>query len=109
MFMPAVRYDEKQIEKAITRIQEQFPEQIARIRFSIGEDWADYPAIFFRILLHDKYASDLTSPEPRRRFGDLLAQIMDAIKSEIDTDGLQPYFNFRTVSEQEQLRNPEWD
>ena len=35
--------------------------------------------------------------------------ITDALTREVHADDLQPYFSFRSVSEQEKLRDPKWD
>ena len=51
MFVPAISIDEEQLKRGVKKVESQFAADVARIRYSIGEDWANDPAIFFRILL----------------------------------------------------------
>ena len=48
-----VKYDRRQIEPAIGDVMNDFPGEIERIRYSIGNDWASEPALYFRVLLKD--------------------------------------------------------
>ncbi len=110
MSLTTIRYDREQLERAVRSVEARFPE-IERIIYTVGEDWANYPAIFIRILLKD---SPTTRGVPHdklevQRLGALASSIKEALRSDIHTDDLQPYFYFRSVSEQEELRDPKWD
>jgi hypothetical protein len=110
MSLTTIRYDRERLERAVKTVETQFPDKIERIRYSVGEDWADDPALFFRVLLKD--SSDtrmIRQDEGRKHIFDLSRVIIDALRSNVHADDLQPYFAFRSVSEQEKLRDPKWD
>ena len=111
LFAAATDYAEEEITSAITRVESKFPNQIKRISYRIGEDWSGSPAIFFRVLLtaNTTLAELLRLPSVRATAFELPAKITDSLRSELTTDVLQPYFAFRTVAEQEKLRDPDWE
>jgi hypothetical protein len=74
----------------------------------VRDDWADEPALFFRVLLKDRE----DAPSQLRHPDDVLAlcsSIMTDIRTAVRAYRIQPYFAFKWVSEQEQRRDPEWD
>ena len=106
----SVKHDQEQIERAVEQVEREFADKVQRIRYSVGKDWANDPAIFFRILIRDGVLDNIGSRELLRR--QLLAisyLITDALKSDLQIDTVQPYFSFRLVSEQEALCDAEWD
>jgi hypothetical protein len=111
VFIPAVKYDKEQIERGIAKVEQKFPNDIVRIRYSVGEDWSEAPALFLRVLLTDNInlIDYLRLPYRRAEVLAIQSALTAALRSEIDTDDLQLYFAFRSVSEQEKLRDPEWD
>lgn len=48
-----LRYSREEIEKAIEVVKRELPGQIEHTRYTIGDDWANEPALFFRKLLLD--------------------------------------------------------
>jgi hypothetical protein len=112
MSFTTVHYDRRLFERAVRSVERQFPDEIQHIRFTIGEDWADDPAVFFRVLLKDSPVTQmvrLDETRARQLFA-VTSRIGSAIKRELGSaDDLQSYFSFRSVSEQENLRDPEWD
>ena len=111
MFISAVDYDKEQIDRAVTVVREKFPNDVERIAYSVREDWADDPALFFRVLLKDREGT-LSQFRPPSRLDDVLSlcsSIMIDLRSAVRAYRLQPYFAFRWVSEQERLRDPEWN
>ena len=111
MFVPAISIDEEQLNRGVKKVESQFATDVARIRYSIGEDWAQDPAIFFRILVtKDMGPRDwIKLPEKRAEVLRISDGVSEALRNEINTDVFQPYFSFRTVSEQEKLHDPEWE
>ena len=77
---------------------------MVRIRFNPGEDWDGSPSIFFRTVITDE-ASD------ESRLRKLSIQVRDRLREAVDPSGLDlnAYFNFRNVSEQAAVNDPEWD
>jgi microcystin degradation protein MlrC len=90
-------------QEQIDRIAATFAPDVVRIRMMTGYDWADYPAIFFRVILSDDAA--------RNRLRVVTNAVRDRITEEFrlrETDH-HPYFRWRSESEQETLREPSWD
>jgi hypothetical protein len=92
------------INSAVRNVENTFSSQVARIAHSFGEDAMGSPSIFFRILVHDEEA-------PAARLHELAQRLSVALMNDARTDenGLHAYFNFRSVSEQEKLRDPDWE
>ena len=113
MLLSAVEYDKEQVERAIRLAQEAFPGEIEHIRYSAGDDWAQEPSLFFRVLLTDKNRlfERLRSEDPavQREVTVLCKDIIDTITASLKSDGYQPYFRFRTVAEQRKLRDANWE
>lgn len=93
------------VAQAIARLKASNRSDIANIVYSIGADATDEPSIFFRVLL-----TDLGSREERLAevTGRVAADLFDAINP-IEGWGLNPYFNFRSQSEQLKRRDPDWE
>jgi len=77
---------------------------VVRVRFNVGQDWSEHPALYFRVILSDE-ASRL----------DRLAGVTGLVSGKL-FDGLQlaelehiPYFRFRSDSEQAKLHETAWD
>lgn len=92
-----------QIDAAIARVVEDMAPDVIRVRYSVGEDWAGSPAIFFRVVLSD----NASRPSRLRR---VTRQVSAAIGREVNPldFGLEPYFNYRSASEQAELREEAW-
>ena len=91
-------------EQKVRQTASKFPSDVIKIRHSISNDWDGDPAIFFRILLSDDASR-----------GENLADITGRIEGEL-FDGLRladseyiPYFYFRSKTEQDGLKDPEWE
>lgn len=95
---------QRAIDSAIRNVAAAFSSQVVRIGHSFGEDVTGSPAIFFRILVSDEAA-------PAVRLRELAQRVSIALMNEVKTDenGLHAYFDFRSVSEQAKLRDPDWD
>ncbi len=109
MTTSGVIYDKALIESTIAKVMEQFSDKIERIRYNIGQDWAGEPALFFRVLLNDHavYQNSGRVIETRA-FADVAALISDRLREAVNESDVFPYFSFRTVSEQNELLNEEW-
>jgi hypothetical protein len=96
--------DRDAINSATLGVERRFSSQVVRILHSFGEDSAGDPAIFFRVLVHDEAAGIAVLRELARR---LAIELMNEART--DENGLSAYFDFRSVSEQQKLRDPNWD
>jgi hypothetical protein len=93
----------KDLDQQVQETAMNFPGEVVAIRYSISHDWNGDPAIFFRILLSDSASR-----------ADVLADVTGRVGGEL-FDNLQlgdsdytPYFYYRSKSEQDKLKDPEW-
>lgn len=77
---------------------------VVRIRYTVGEDWRGDPAIHFHVVLSDAASRRCALPAVTNR-------VEAALHAKLDFDamGLYPYHNYRSVSEQAQVRDPDWE
>lgn len=104
MLLPStVALQHQQIYRAVAEVERLLHPSVQRIRFEIGQDWSGDWSIFFRILL-----SDEASREHNLR--GIAAQVEQRLSEKIDFPalGIFAYFNFRSQSEQAELREPAW-
>jgi hypothetical protein len=92
---------DREVKKSVERLSSQ---DVVRVRYSLGLDSTDEPSIYFRIVLTDQasQAEDLA---------DVSGRVAGTIYEELQPHehwGLNPYFSFRSKSEQDELREPEW-
>ena len=91
-------------QEQVDQVARELAPDVVRIRFHIGRDWSDDPAIYFKIVLSD---------EASRR--DRLAGVTERVRSKLDRAlGLSDtdrfvYFRFRSRSEQDALREEAWE
>lgn len=103
MFVPTELRKDVQINAAVRTVLKELYPSVKHIRYSIGKDWSDEWAIFFRVMLSDEAMDS-------RRWSDVTERLMDRMMQELDLPnlGLWPYFDFRMEAEQAELRDPEW-
>jgi hypothetical protein len=93
------------IPKIVKAAEEKFAPDVVRIRYDTGLDWSGAPAMFFRILLSD-HASR------RENLGDITERVHREIVDEflqLGDSAYYPYTTFRSKSEQEKLKDPQWE
>jgi hypothetical protein len=93
------------IPKIVKAAEEKFAPDVVRIRYHSGFDWNGDPAVFFRILLSDAAS---------RR--ENLGHITESVHRELSDEFLRlgdseyfPYTTFRSKSEQDNLKDPQWE
>ena len=96
--------NQKRIATAVRKAERLLRPDVKRIMFSIEPDWTEEESLFFRIILSDPASAPARLYKTTRR-------IELTIQNEIKADelGLQTYFNFRSESEQAEMRDPAWD
>lgn len=93
------------IPKIVKATEEKFAPDVVRIRYHTGFDWNGDPAIFFRILLSDTASLHENLGEIARRVDrELFDEFLRLGESEYF-----PYTTFRSKSEQDQLKDPQWE
>lgn len=106
-FVPVVPrglVDQSKIRAGVHRAERALAPDVIRIMYSFAEDWQGNISLFFRIVISD------TSSSPNR-LRNTTQRIITKVLHEIKAQelGLQAYFNFRSKSEQEVLREPSWE
>jgi len=96
----------KDFAQRVDEVAKKFPGQVVRIRHSFSRDWDGDPAIYFKIL----FADEALRRHPLTELTNAVrnALIKDLALYESEYSFYIPYFNFRTVSEQERLNDPQW-
>ncbi len=89
----------------ITEAAQRLGPEVVHVAYSLGPDSTGEPSIFIRILLADAYIHDDTIADLTGR---IASDLFDAVRP-IENWGLRPYFNFRSKSEQDRRRDPDWE
>lgn len=97
----------KDFAQKVDEVAKKFPGEVVRIRHSFSRDWDGDPAIFFRMILTDESVEDQSISKLTRKIKDSLLNDLTFYESEYSL--YIPYFSYRTVSEQEQIKDPEWE
>lgn len=101
--LPSEWINQAQIASSVKRAEEALAPEVVRIRYSFGSDWTGDPSIFFRIVLSDDASQKTQLSEIAER---VARTIVNEVKGE--RLGLHSYFNFRSLSEQAELKEPAW-
>ena len=102
--VPRGLVDQSKIKKGVQKAEHALAPDVIRIMYSFAEDTQGDMSLFFRILMTDQAAAPNRLRETTQR---IIAKVLYEIKAQ--ELGLQTYFNFRSKSEQEMLREAFWD
>lgn len=92
---------DRELKNSVAKLSDK---EVVRVRYSIGVDSTGEPAIFFRIVLSDSASRASALAEVTDRVS---ATLFDELRP-LENWGLNPYFNFRSNSEQNKRNDPEW-
>jgi hypothetical protein len=100
--LPSAVIRQPEINAAVSEVVRLLAPDVVHIRYDIARDWSGDWAVFFRVLLSDEAS--------KTRLREVAAQVASQLEERFDfpSMGLFPYHNFRSVSEQEALREPAW-
>jgi hypothetical protein len=93
------------VPKIVKAAEEKFAPDVIRIRYHTGFDWTGDPAIFFRILLSD-------AASRRENLGRITERVRRELFDEFYRLGESEhiaYSTFRSKSEQDKLKDPQWE
>jgi len=79
--------------------------EVLHVAYRIRPDSTDEPSIFFRILLADAAVQEDTIVDVTRRIADVL---LEAVRP-LEDWGLRAYFNYRSKSEQDRHKDPDFE
>ena len=92
------------VERALESVQPQFPDEIVGIRKDFDEDWSGELSLYVKVVLTDEASNPNT-------LGVVTDKIRRAIDSVVNPEqyGMFAYVNFRSKSEQTELKDPAWE
>jgi hypothetical protein len=96
----------KDFAQRVDEVARKFPDEVIRIRHSFSRDWDGDPAIYFRVLLTDNARRHNRLSELTERIGNVLVKDLALYEQHAE---YIPYFSYRTKTEQDELKNPEWE
>lgn len=102
--VPSGTVHQGQLGDVVARASQHLGPEVVHVTYGIGPDSTGEPSIFFRILLSDSFVREDTIADLTSRIGRVL---FDAVRP-LENWGLRPYFNFRSKSEQDRRRDPDW-
>lgn len=105
MLVPAGYVNQAQLGEIIVDAGQHLGPEVVHLAYNLGPDSTGEPSLFFRILLNDAYVREDTIADLTGR---IAADLFAAIRP-IENWGLRPYFNFRSKSEQDRRRDPDWE
>jgi hypothetical protein len=103
MRMPVTLTQEHEIAAKVRELQQTLSPDVLNINYDIKPDWSGDWGIFFRVLLSDEATAGSRLQEVPRSVEARLSNLMD-----FPSLGLFAYFNFRSRSEQDVLREEAW-
>jgi hypothetical protein len=103
MIAPIALVKQPQIDAVIAEVVEELSPSVRHIRYDIHENWAGELALFIRVVLSDEASN-------RENMHELTELVRNRVWEKLDLPnlGLFPYFNFRSESQQAELKSPEW-
>ena len=103
--VPRVWVNPAQIAKALKRAERALSPDVVRIRYTLRDDSTGEPSIFFKVVLSDDAASKIS------KLGEIAERIQFTVDDKVKPDelGLNSYFNFRSLSEQNEINEPAWE
>jgi hypothetical protein len=104
MYLPSAVTKQPEINAAVSEVVRLMSPDVVHIRYDIDQDWSGDWAIYFRVLLSDEVSSN------RARLRQITTEVVRRLAERIDfaSMGFFAYHNFRSVSEQAELREKTW-
>jgi len=105
--MPIVQrwlIDQKRLATGVRKAERALAPDVKRIMYSIENDWTGELSVFFRIVLSDQASAPSRLREITQRVSQTIDNLIKAHES-----GLMTYFNFRSKSEHDEMKDPDWE
>ena len=101
--VPRTVVPQEKIAKALLKAEAALRPDVIRIRWGAGTDWTGDHSLFFRVVLSD----DASKP---KHLQEVAQRVADTIVNEVQNEafGFNAYFNFRSKTEQDALKEPAW-
>lgn len=104
MILPKAFIEERQFAAAVAEVERMLRPEVLRIRYTLGEDWTGDPAVFFRVVISDAFSGR----DQIWKVTDHVSTTLEQQIEPVEQWGVRPYFNYRSQSEQEVLREEAW-
>lgn len=90
-------------QERVDQVARELAPDVIRIRMDIGHDWAENPAIYFRVILSDEVTLD--------RLHEVTKRVEQRLTDELGLETLEhtSHFRYRDESEQAKLQDDKWD
>jgi len=108
VYIPTRYIDTTEVEKAVDQVIKTLGPEVVRVRYNVGEDWTGDPALYFRVVLADS-AVNVRDLDSVGRVAERIRRPFFEQLQPLERWGLFPHFNFRTISEEDQLKDPKWE
>jgi hypothetical protein len=86
----------------VQRIAESLTPEVVEIIATLGNDWSGEPAVFFMVVLADA----ATQRDQLLGITNRVSQVVVEQVQPLEEWGVLPYFNFRSKSEQANIKQP---
>ena len=96
--------EREQFETAVKKVEQQLRPHVLRIRYDLDYDSTGDPAAYFKIVLPDESFAKEKLLEQTRYVSFVIEQKLQPQRRW----GINPYFRFRSSSEQERMQEPAW-
>jgi hypothetical protein len=103
MLMRTVVASEAEIDRSIKEVARKLAPDVAWIRYARTLDSTGEESIFFRVVLSDQASREVRLRAVTRRVESELSNVIP-----FDEYGLNLYFNYRSRSEQAEVKEPAW-
>jgi len=104
VILPKAFIEERQFAAAVAEVERMLRPEVLRIRYTLGEDWTGDPAVFFRVVISDAFSGR----DQIWKVTDHVSTTLEQQIEPVEQWGVRPYFNYRSQSEQEVLREEAW-
>ena len=104
MTHPRAFLEEEKFAAAVRKVEQQLGRHVLRIRHTVDEDSTGDPAVHFRIVLPDESVR-------REKILEAARYVSYEIERNLQPQvrwGVNPYFLYRSKSEQETIQEPAW-
>ena len=103
-YIPVGFIHQSALHESIEHAKSALGPEVAHVAYRVGEDDTGAPAIFFRITMLDFAMTEAAIADSTGR---VVTILFDQVRP-IENWGLRPYFNFRSVSDQQRRPDPKW-
>ena len=103
-YVPVGLIHHSALQESIAKAKSVLGQEVWHVAYRVGADNTGAPSIFFRITMQDFAMTETTISDCTGR---VATALFDEIRP-LENWGLRPYFNFRSVSEQQKRPDPDW-